>query len=81
MIPLTDIINAPLDELLNEADRIRTESFGNEIDLCAIVNIKNGRCAMDCRFCAQSQHHDTTIETYPLLPTDTVPKRMGCYGL
>jgi biotin synthase len=72
MIPLTDIINAPLDELLNEADRIRTETFGNEIDLCAIVNIKNGRCAMNCRFCAQSQHHDTTIETYTLLPTENL---------
>ena len=64
---LTDIINAPLDELLTEADRVRAETFGNEIDLCAIVNIKSGRCAMNCRFCTQSQHHDTTIESYPLL--------------
>jgi len=65
-IALTDITNAPLDDLLNEANHVRTETFGNEIDLCAIINIKSGRCAMDCRFCAQSQHHDTTIETYPL---------------
>ena len=63
---LTDIINAPLDDLLNEATRVRTDTFGSDIDLCAIINIKNGRCTMDCRFCAQSQHHDTTIETYPL---------------
>jgi len=67
---LTDIINAPLDDLLNEANRVRTETFGNEIDLCAIINIKSGRCTMDCRFCAQSQHHDTTIETYPLRPAE-----------
>ena len=63
---LTDITNAPLDNLLRETDRIRTETFGNDIDLCGIVNIKSGRCAMDCRFCAQSQHYGTTIETYPL---------------
>jgi len=68
-IALTDILNAPLDDLLNEADRVRTQTFGNEIDLCAIINIKNGRCTMDCRFCAQSQHHHTTVETYPLRPT------------
>jgi len=63
---LTDIIHAPLEELLTEADRARTETFGNEIDLCAIVNIKSGRCAMNCRFCAQSQHYETSLETYPL---------------
>jgi len=61
---LYDIINAPLDELLNEASRVRIATFGNEIDLCAIVNIKSGRCAMDCRFCAQSKHYDTSLEIY-----------------
>ena len=67
---LTDIIHAPLDDLLNEADRTRTETFGNEIDFCAIVNIKSGRCTMDCRFCAQSQHHHTSIEIFSLLHTE-----------
>ena len=67
---LSDIINAPLDDLLNEADKVRSATFGNKIDICAIVNIKNGRCTMDCRFCAQSQHYNTTIETFPLLNTD-----------
>ena len=63
---LTDVMNAPLDDLLNEANRVRSETFGNEVDLCAIVNIKRGRCAMDCRFCAQSQHYAATVGTYPL---------------
>jgi len=69
-IALTDITNAPLDDLLNEANRVRTNTFGNEVDLCAIINIKSGRCVMDCRFCAQSRHHDTIVETYPLRPTE-----------
>ena len=64
---LSYIINAPLEDLLNEADRTRSATFGNSIDLCAIVNIKSGQCAMDCRFCAQSLHHHASIETYPLL--------------
>jgi biotin synthase len=67
---LTDIINAPLDDLLAEAEKVCTGSLKNNIDLCAIVNIKNGRCAMDCRFCAQSQYYDTTTETYPLRTTE-----------
>ena len=66
---LTDIINASLDELLNETNKVRNETFGNDIDFCAIVNIKSGRCTMDCRFCAQSQHHYAASETYPLIST------------
>jgi len=30
------------------------------------VNAKSGACAMDCRFCAQSRHHATQSETWPL---------------
>ena len=66
-IALADIIHAPLEDLLNETDQARLGTFGKGIDLCAIVNIKSGRCTMDCRFCTQSRHHDTSIETYPLL--------------
>jgi len=66
-VALPDIINSSLDDLLNEASRVRSDTFGNEIGLCAIVNVKSGRCTMDCRFCAQSQHHQASIKTYPLL--------------
>jgi len=67
---LTDIMNAPLDELLEETGKVRSETFGNEIDLCAIVNIKSGRCTMDCRFCAQSRHYAAAVESYPLVSAE-----------
>jgi biotin synthase len=67
---VTDIEHAPLEELLCESERVRTATFGNKINLCAIVNIKSGRCAMNCRFCAQSVHYSTKIETYPLRSTN-----------
>jgi biotin synthase len=67
---LTDIINASLEDLMNESERVRTIRFGNAIELCAIVNIKNGHCAMNCKFCAQSRHHNADIETYPLLRSE-----------
>jgi len=72
---LTDIIHAPLDELLREASRIRSDTFANEIDFCAIVNIKSGRCPMNCKFCAQSQHHTATVETHPLVPADELAEQ------
>ena len=72
MILQNDFQKAPLDELLCEANSVCREHFGNEIEFCAIVNAKSGRCSMDCRFCAQSVHHQTQIEPYPLLDAATL---------
>ena len=78
---LTDIVNAPLDELLDETNRVRSETFGNEIDLCAIVNIKSGRCKMDCRFCSQSKHYDTSGPVFPILDSwDLDVETLSFYG-
>jgi biotin synthase len=53
--------------LFHGACRIRDQYNGQGIKLCAIVNAKSGRCPEDCAFCAQSAHHKTQIEAYPLM--------------
>ena len=53
--------------LFHGACRIRDHYNGHGIKLCAIVNAKSGRCPEDCAFCAQSAHHKTQIEAYPLM--------------
>ena len=62
----------PLLKLQREANRVCRERFGNEIEFCAIVNAKNGRCSMDCRFCAQSIYGYAPIEAYPFLNRDSL---------
>jgi biotin synthase len=65
------------------ADRVRRHFKGDEIDLCAIVNAKSGRCSEDCRFCAQSSHHPTRIPKYPLLAEEALlaaAQRAGSSG-
>lgn len=52
------------------ASEIREHFKGKKVSLCAIVNAKSGLCAEDCRFCAQSAHHNTDIERYPLITKD-----------
>ena len=69
---VSDFSETPLAELLREADRVRREHFCNEIEFCAIVNAKSGRCSMDCRFCAQSVHHPTQTQSYPLMDGETL---------
>lgn len=65
------LTEAPLEELAEAADEIRTHFCGNAFDICTIINGKCGRCSEDCKYCAQSSHYHTSCEeSYPLLPTE-----------
>jgi biotin synthase len=66
----------PLSDLMRGANRIRKHHFGNQIQLCAIINAKNGRCDMDCAFCSQSGCADSEIEAYDFLPKAKLQKKM-----
>ena len=61
------LVDAPLDELTNAANEIRMHFCSNKFDVCTLINVKNGRCSEDCKFCAQSNHYDTDIDIYPFL--------------
>lgn len=64
------LINTPdgrLTELLTLAGRLRAHHCGDKVQLCAIVNAKSGCCSEDCVYCAQSGHHRTEAESYPLM--------------
>lgn len=38
--------------------------MNKDIYLCAISNVKSGKCSEDCSFCTQSAHHKIDIDTY-----------------
>ena len=63
-------------ELLRGATQIRESHFGKKIQLCSIVNAKSGKCDMDCRFCSQSGHNSTEIESYPFIDSQTLETRI-----
>ena len=52
---------APLDKLINYADKIRDKYCSNVFDICSIINAKSGKCSQDCKFCAQSSHYNTEL--------------------
>ena len=54
-------------DLIMCAGKIRRKFKQNKIVTCSITNAKSGFCSEDCAFCAQSAHHDTGVETHPLL--------------
>ncbi len=60
------LLDAPLEELVSRANRIRKKYIGNGLELCSILNARSGLCPEDCKFCAQSARHHADIQTYPL---------------
>ncbi len=56
------------DEMRQAADEIRKNRCGDEIHTCSIVNARSGKCGEDCKWCAQSAHHNTGIREYDYIP-------------
>lgn len=68
---VTQIHGADILDMISLANKVR-QKFAAPIAPCSIINAKSGRCEQNCRFCAQSAHHDTGVATYALLPKDEV---------
>lgn len=67
---LLDLYNLDLKELLN----ISSKLMSNEVSFCSLINARNGRCSQNCKYCAQSSHYRTDIESYPLVSIEEVKK-------
>ena len=65
-----ELTAAPLGPLCRAADQIRAAFCGNRFDFCSIVNGKSGKCAEDCKFCAQSACYWGNPAVYPLKSAD-----------
>ena len=52
------------------ADRIRKTFRGNEIEVCAISNVRSGNCSENCSFCGQSGHYKTKAPVYNYITAD-----------
>ncbi|MEE8359765.1 MAG: biotin synthase BioB [Candidatus Omnitrophota bacterium] len=74
---MMDLLRSPLQEVISRADKARREHAGNKLELCSIINAKAGRCAEDCKFCAQSCRHSTGAPSYPLKDKDQIIEAAG----
>ena len=67
---LLDLYNEDLDKLLNESKKY----LKDEVEFCSIINARSGKCSQNCRYCAQSSHYNTDIESFPLIDVEIVVK-------
>ena len=67
---LFNLYNLPLDELLAEAKKYTFKEF----EFCSLISARTGKCSQNCKYCAQSTHYNTDIQTHPLVSVDEVKK-------
>lgn len=67
---LLRLYNLPLEELLAESSKY----MSSNIEFCSLINARNGKCSQNCKYCAQSSHYCTNIESYPLVDIQEVIK-------
>ncbi|MCD8378136.1 MAG: biotin synthase BioB [Candidatus Gastranaerophilales bacterium] len=65
---LLDLYNSDLAVLLE----LSSQFMSDKIEFCSLVNARNGKCSQNCKYCAQSSHYRTDIETYPLIEKEQV---------
>lgn len=61
------LLDTPLQELQEGAQRLQEHFCGNHVDLCTIINARSGRCGENCRYCAQAACHKTGVDEYGFL--------------
>lgn len=66
-LALTEASLVEIPYLAAVANEVRERFVGNEVESCALSNIKSGNCSEDCKFCAQSGHYRTDSPVYPQL--------------
>lgn len=65
---LLRLYNIDLDELL----KLSSKYIKNDVEFCSLINARNGKCSQNCKYCAQSSHYCTNIESYPLVELEAV---------
>ncbi|MDE1814361.1 MAG: biotin synthase BioB [Thaumarchaeota archaeon] len=69
---LINVSDDSLHILSDAANEITRKLCGNIVDVEALINAKKGKCQEDCSFCSQSAFFKTGIDTYKLLPSETI---------
>ena len=59
---------------LKELLKISSQYVLDKVEFCSIVNARSGKCSQNCKYCAQSSHYKSDIETYPLIDNAKVIK-------
>jgi len=87
-LEILNVPNVDFPMIMGYANKLRVKTQGENIRLCSIMNVKSGACSEDCAFCAQSAHHNSETEIYPMSDGGKIaktynetPEEIRCFGL
>ena len=61
--------------LMAGADRLRKTFRGNQVEVCAIANVRSGNCSENCSFCSQSGHYQTNSPVHNYISSDDLSQQ------
>ena len=65
---LLKLYNMDLKELL----ALSSKYVKDTVEFCSLINARNGKCSQNCKYCAQSSHYNTEIDSFPLVEVEKV---------
>lgn len=67
-----DLYNESLEDLIEISSLLTEKNFENKVEFCSLISARTGKCSQNCKYCAQSSHYRTDIETHPLVSLEDV---------
>lgn len=67
-----DLYEEPLESLIEISSVLSEKNFENKMEFCSLISARTGKCSQNCKYCAQSSHYRTDIETHPLVSLEKI---------
>jgi len=67
------LYDLPFLDLVFEAQNVHRKNFvANTVQVSTLLSIKTGKCPEDCKYCSQSAHYDSKLETEKRIAVEKV---------
>jgi len=75
-VKVLDLFNLPFNNLIHQAQTTQRQHFdANKVPIATLLTAETGSCPDDHKYCRQSVHYNTGLDTHGLPPREPVMSR------